>query len=908
MMILFPSILSKLSLPLCPACRSRPSKPRQSAFAGQALTVTWGVTNVGDGSATLPWVDAVFLSSDGLIDNTAVQLGTAQNAAFLNPGESYLNTQTFTLPAYASGNYYIIVQADAGDRITEFAHTNNIGLSSSILVETPPLADLQVARVIAPVDAFSGQTASLSWTVVNGGDAPGNSSGWVDFIYLSTNQTFDASAQFLTYGAHYGDLPAGASYTLTNSVLLPQGISGTYYFFINADADQAVTELTYANNIAAANPTHVFLTPPPDLAVVQVTAPPSGLASHNVTLSYVVANNGATTTPEYGWIDTVYLSPTTNSSQTITLGTFPHNGYLSPGQSYTNTIVPLLPNGLSGSFYIFVDTDSSDQVFELNKANNTAFDPSPISLASVLPDLVATIVQSPASVVPGSAIPISWTVDNLGGGDSAASVWYDSVLLSTSPSGGIPSGLGTVYHFGLLGPGQSYTVTNQYIGVPYGLPFGTYYLTVQADSGNAVYEGAAGAAKISSPVAITVSAPPADLAAGDLSAPGQVNAGSVAYFTWTATNLGPAATAASFWQDSVYLFHRVTFVLAASNNLPLAADLPLAGVVHSGALPVGAVYTNSLFATIPQNLSGPYTAYVIVDSQKQVVEDIDRSNTVAIATNSVSITSASLAALVVSDVSAPVQAFSSQPALFSWTVANEGEGPADSYWYDSVYLSLDQFLDPNSAIYVGSAPAALSSYSGLDPTVRTNYFTIPASVPGTFGVFVVANAGQNQPETNDFELGTEYDPTPIQISPPPPADLRVTSVTIPASGVPGQEAAIEYVVTNLGSGPIEGTWEDSVYLSTTGQWNAIDPLLGTITVRSGAPEFGYTNTLYANFPALTPGNYYIIVRPDILNNLNENTELTHSGASTSSTSMNVPVLTLGVVVTQYPPCWRPAGL
>lgn len=47
-----------------------------------------------------------------------------------------------------------------------------------------------------------------------------------------------------------------------------------------------------------------------------------------------------------------------------------------------------------------------------------------------LSDLVATQVTAPPSVLTGSAISISWTVENRGKGGPATTLWYDSVYLS----------------------------------------------------------------------------------------------------------------------------------------------------------------------------------------------------------------------------------------------------------------------------------------------------------------------------------------------------------------------------------------------------------------------------------------------------------------------------------------------
>ena len=60
------------------------------------------------------------------------------------------------------------------------------------------------------------------------------------------------------------------------------------------------------------------------------------------------------------------------------------------------------------------------------------------------------------------------------------------------------------------------------------------------------------------------------------------------------------------------------------------------------------------------------------------------------------------------------------------------------------------------------------------------------------------------------------------------ADLAVTSVTAPPTFSPGQSATINWTVTNQGIGTASGTWEDSVYLTTSGTIDGSAILLGRV--------------------------------------------------------------------------------
>src|SRR5262249_23726179 len=91
-----------------------------SAFSGQPMTVSWTVTNQGQGIAigqalqtgpgapsspivpTLPansyWTDEVFMSPDPTLDSNAVSLGTFTHTGALDAAAGYTDTQQVTLP------------------------------------------------------------------------------------------------------------------------------------------------------------------------------------------------------------------------------------------------------------------------------------------------------------------------------------------------------------------------------------------------------------------------------------------------------------------------------------------------------------------------------------------------------------------------------------------------------------------------------------------------------------------------------------------------------------------------------------------------------------------------------------------------------------------------------------------
>ena len=108
-----------------------------------------------------------------------------------------------------------------------------------------------------------------------------------------------------------------------------------------------------------------------------------------------------------------------------------------------------------------------------------------------------------------------------------------------------------------------------------------------------------------------------------------------------------------------------------------------------------------------------------------------------------------------------------------------------------------------------------------------------------------------------------------------------------------------YTVTNEGLNPAQGNWTDAIYLSTNNVWNPDDTLLGYVLENGNIPVgANYTGHLTTFLPGLTgSGSYYIIVRPDVSDSLNENLGANHTGSTSNTFAVDVAQLNLGVPVT-----------
>ncbi|HEX8342998.1 MAG TPA: carboxypeptidase regulatory-like domain-containing protein, partial [Tepidisphaeraceae bacterium] len=146
----------------------------------------------------------------------------------------------------------------------------------------------------------------------------------------------------------------------------------------------------------------------------------------------------------------------------------------------------------------------------------------------------------------------------------------------------------------------------------------------------------------------------------------------------------------------------------------------------------------------------------------------------------------------------------------------------------------------------------------------------------------------------DKELNnTGFNPAGTTLGLLPPVDLVAGTIVLPVNGTPGQMATIAYTVSNGSATAAQGKWTDSLYVSSDRTWDINDKLFARHE-QSGPLAGGetYTASATAPLPGVKPGEYFLIIRSDILNQIPESNEENNLGASVDSVSLDVPALTL----------------
>ena len=330
--------------------------------------------------------------------------------------------------------------ADVSNRVNSAACVvnNEARSAASMTVNVGAYPELVVTSVGITNTAYAAQSMPVSWTVVNAGSATANGPGWTRFTFRPaahlTRTTACSSAATRSMARWRRERPTAKQLRSP----CPQRRMGIFMLYVVTDSTNAVDECPGRDNKVAASSSllNVPVTLYPDLKVTSVQVPASAYSGQNVTVSWVVTNDGTLATPAGTvWNEAVFLSDDEVLDPSDTrLGNFASPSSLGVGQSYTNTATVQIPSGAAGPYYILVLADSAGLFFE-HLGYNDSLGWNPDAMIVSLPplaDLAATnVTLSPATGSPGSTVTLGWTDANVSS-NNIPSAWTDAVYLSTN--------------------------------------------------------------------------------------------------------------------------------------------------------------------------------------------------------------------------------------------------------------------------------------------------------------------------------------------------------------------------------------------------------------------------------------------------------------------------------------------
>jgi YD repeat-containing protein len=874
-----------------------------TAVAGETTEIQFTVSNIGNAPTSAPfWSDQVFLSLDQTFDpnpgedrGADILLGTANNVSFLNPGESYTNSLEVTLPDGLDDDFFVFVFTDRSNRVNERGgEDDNLAISSPLTITLPPAPDLQITDIQAPLNIFSEEEFTVTWTVTNTGDGPTESDRISDRILLSADDQLGGNDFVIGSQTHFGILQPGESYTESRTVTAPVGFQGLDLFLlVETDFTGQVFEHANELNNQSSRPINAFLAPSPDLQVEDFTLTQTARSGVPVSLEYTAANRGLGITPNTFWFDTVFLSAdTTLDASDLILDRVRHNGAVSVDETYTETASGILPNGLAGDFFVIVRSDSEDQVFEsIFEVNNVGVSSQTISVQSQPADLVVTDISLPATAVTGQTISVEWTIENRGIGDTITDSLVDRIFISTDDIIGNADdiSLGRLNHRTLLNPGESLTAS-QLVTIPHELQ-GTVKAYVRTDADFVVFESDE-SNNTSNLINLDITPQLADLTITSLDSVSAPPAGNVfvkddiLQVQWTGLNAGTGSTNRNAWRDDVFLSQDTIFD---------PSDIRLGTAFRGGSLAAGQAYSLNGSFRIP-NVDGDFHLIIRSDRNNDILESDEDNNTFVASDTTITIqqTNDILPDLTVPLVDAPATAVSGQQMDVSWTIQNLVGSIGNLQWFSTVFLSRDEVLD-SSDIVLRSVPTTGPLEAGESVQVSTTV-DLPRGLSGDFFVFVKTDTATTRSvrEANE-DNNTQHDIQAVSVQLLPPSDLVVGAIPVPANAVPGQDISITYTVTNEGNDTAIGRWSDTLFLSTDDVFDSSDIVLGEVPhVGDLAPGESYTETLTAPLPGISPGEHFVIVRSDIRNQVPEISEQNNIRASVDQVDIAIPELAMGV--------------
>jgi parallel beta-helix repeat protein len=706
-----------------------------TASNGQNVSISWTVFNQGGTAPLSSWRDRVILSPipNDVNFTNAITLGNYYRMNNLNPGDSYTNTQTITIPSNWNGAAYLHVITDVYDNIFEYTNENNNSLESSDSIVILN-ADLTVANINAPITASSGDTISIDWNNLNIGNGDVLNIGWGTRVLLSTSSTFDPNNVTLLATVNDNSLPSSDTSSHQVSVVLPNGISGQYYIYVETDYNTDIYETNENNNVNTLGISlAINLAPWIDLTPTMLQPQSTTNAGNALSVNYTIKNDGTTTAQGLSWQDKIYLSSnsTWNPSTAQLLKTTIESGTLGVDSTYNvQTTVTIPINTPTGTYYLHLLTDEGNTVYEYTFENNNRIGSIGFSVVGYPPvDLAVTNVIASTNAMSGGTAQIQWEVQNLSNHPTIVPNWNDAVYLSTdtiwNPNSDVL--VNSWQQFGSLDSNATY-LNSQNIAIPNGLS-GQYYFIVVTDynylnndydlSNN--YYVVADSLGNSTPIVVVLT-PPADLVVNNLDAPSQGTAGQPVQIIYTVTNNGTGPTLSGSWIEKFYL--STDFILSGG-------DQQVASLTHNGNLNIGESYTDTVQVFLPINISGNRILIIKTDNNNSEYEHTNENNNTS--TSPITIVQPPPSDLVVTMITVPDSAIAGESITINWTKENTGQNPAIGTMKEAIYLSTDTIWDINDALlgvqtnYINLAPQAQQSQSitaDLTGVTLADYYAI----------------------------------------------------------------------------------------------------------------------------------------------------------------------------------------
>ena len=906
-------------------------------IAGQPLTVKWKIRNDGRGSTgDASWKDYIWLVpniSAGTSMTGSKLLKSVDNVTALASGESYENTVNVTLEERIYGNYDLVVTSNmygannidftkAGGSApvpydpenAEYGFLTAKGNASYVTVEeeneydgdsdnffykriniqVPPLADIQVPRVVAVVDNsdpdltpspinsaglasssafYSGKKIKVTATIANNGGADVSGTSINNVLYISSTPEL-GSGKSLRLSSHSMNLTvkAGESVTDEFTATIPYDWYGDTYFIVDADVNDAVYELANtANNSGVSDLINTLLTPGADFEPYNMNAPYRISSGTKFDVSYSVRNIGPGVPFSNTWTDNFYISSknTGLDDSAKLIGQFTQKGYYKidgsdyqyEGDSYSATRSVSVSGLQSGTYYIYIKVDADNAVLEYDGENNNVIMSKAITLAD--PDLTAEIISiSEETLSTDSKVAVTWKLKNIGTADIQNATVKDGFYASSSANGGNAVNLGTATNtVSIVAGGEKTFRTN--ITIPKNsLLDGTRYVYVKTNIDNTLTESST-ANNSSASVAkqfvyaedpTTVQVNGTNMTISALSVASTTTPGTSLTLSYNVKNTGSLAIDKEVKQE--------LFISKSSTFGSSAKALSVAGMLPTtNGLQAGASVTANVSITIPSDIQGgQYYLFAVINNDRSLAEKKYDDNQV----KSPVYVNGNLSNLMASNLTLPATVMTSEKTEVSWTLSNVGTWDAEDA-VCAVYLSTDATLSSNDKqlASVRSGKLAKNGSVNMKATIE-----LADNVVGTRYLIVKANASNTEESTTDDNIVSQQ----FTAKQSPLPDLVISDLSTEGTLRGGQPVTIKAKVTNNGDSETHADkWTEVFYLSEgyTLDVNKAIKLGSKTHVGTLAKDVSYDIKADFTMPMSAKGYYVLFAVADGTNTLTE---------------------------------------
>jgi ELWxxDGT repeat protein len=833
-----------------------------TATSGQTITVSWKVTNTGPGR-TAPgatWYDGVYFALDTVpfvsfagspnwnpsswssltAGGRPLLLGKKIRPTGLESGQFYTNSLNFTLPLSYSFPVYIYVITDNEHpnwKIMQVTVANDSARKQDPMVITlAPTPDLRVDSVFTTGSTFSGSSVNLTYKVKNYGVLTQAGSSWIDSVFISQNPLFDRTNAIAlkmpkANGSYYPNandagylnntqLQPDSFYTRSTSVIIPNFIFGTWFIYVKTNAKETGTNSLYEgafsdNNLGQAQ-IQVYLAPTPKLTVNSLTIPVSNASTTQpIGANWFIKNEGFTDNIEK------------NRGHFITMGTCPS---ACPPGSPPNSVC-YVPSVIKDSIAL----GSSYWVDRVYLSTNP----------SVLNTTTAILVKETKHGIQNSGMyndPLNGTFV------SCPALAYGNINLQN-----------VIYPGSLFPKSESFNI-------PSDLQPGTYYVYVYTNPTKTVFEYPGTAQIKRSDLPIIIQRP--DITVPSISVPGTSNGGQPITISYNVQNNGLGAVFNHIRRDRIYI----------SNSSSFDGNAQLIGTnTFTEDLPVSTPVPHIFNYNMPHATTGTKYFYVLSNYDSAFKETNYVNNISAPA--STSVTAATPADLIVSNVQAADSVFTIFTDRIIFTVTNGGSGIATGIWTDSVFISCNPTFNAATSYYIGrrTQSRTIAPAGTYTDTLTVNMkfgFDIndcfPEAMYGNAYFYIKTNADNGAYEGTAVNNNTGGSGNRVLVN--PLVDHIVTSVSGPDITTVGSAFPISWRIKNIGYNPNSpqyySSWYDAIYFSADSVADEGDikasEYLKYVSLNHNE-DAAYNKSPYT--PYMPSGDYYVYVQNNPTNRI-----------------------------------------